>query len=69
MRYLRKRTRIPVPEVIAFGMAADNCDLHIGPFLIIKWIEGLRLSPIMEKIPRPEWGPVLRHDIRTRLFT
>lgn len=44
-------------------MAADNHDPEVGPFLITEWIEGILLSSIMEKLPRPEWGPVLRQDV------
>lgn len=63
MRFLKERTRVPVPQVIAFGMAADNYDPEMGPFIITEWIEGIPLSTIMEELPRPEWGPVLRKDI------
>ncbi|TID12859.1 Protein kinase-like (PK-like) [Venturia nashicola] len=63
MKFLKERTSVPVPQVIAFGMSADNHDPEIGPFLITEWIEGILLSSIMEKLPRPEWGPVLRQDI------
>ncbi|KAH8702851.1 kinase-like domain-containing protein [Phaeosphaeriaceae sp. PMI808] len=63
MRFLKERTRVPVPQIIAFGMAADNHDPEMGPFIIAEWIEGIPLSTIMEELPRPEWGPVLRKDI------
>ncbi|KAH6668536.1 hypothetical protein B0J14DRAFT_601128 [Halenospora varia] len=63
MRFMKERTTIPVPEVIAFGMAADNHDPEMGPFIIEEWIDGVTLSTIMEELPRPSWGPVLRKDI------
>lgn len=63
MRFMRERTLVPVPEVIAFGMAADNHDPEMGPFIIEEWIDGIPLSTIMEELPRPSWGPVLRKDI------
>lgn len=63
MRFLRERTQVPVPKVIAFGMAADNHDPKMGPFIIEEWIDGVPLSTIMEELPRPSWGPVLRADI------
>ena len=63
MRFMKERTLIPVPEVIAFGMAADNHDPEMGPFIIEEWIDGVPLSTIMEELPRPSWGPVLRKDI------
>lgn len=63
MRFLKEKTRVPVLKVIAFGMAADNHDPEIGPFLITEWIDGIPLSTIMEKLPRPNGSPVLRQDI------
>ncbi|KAG4439632.1 hypothetical protein IFR05_004881 [Cadophora sp. M221] len=63
MRFLREKTLIPVPEVIAFGMAADNHDPKMVPFIIEEWIDGVPLSTIIEKLPRPSLGPVLRKDI------
>lgn len=63
MRFLKEKTLIPVPEVIAFGMAADNHVSEMGPFIIEEWIDGVPLSTVMEELPRPSWGPVLRKDI------
>ena len=63
LKFIKERTLIPVPKVIAFGMAADNCHPEMGPFIITEWIEGVPLSTIMEKLPRPEAGPILREDI------
>ncbi len=63
MRFMKERTRVPVPKIIASGMAADNHDPEMGPFIIEEWIEGVPLSTIMEELPRPSWGPVLRRDI------
>ncbi|KAH9211485.1 kinase-like domain-containing protein [Leptodontidium sp. 2 PMI_412] len=63
MIFLKEKTLIPVPEVIAFGMAADNHVSEMGPFIIEEWIDGVPLSTVMEELPRPSWGPVLRKDI------
>lgn len=63
MNFVRNKTRIPTPKVIAWGTAAKNHDPDIGPFIITEWIEGISLATIMEEQPRPEWGPVLRDDI------
>ncbi len=63
MKFLKENTRIPVPTVIAFGMATDNHDPQIGPFIIAEWIEGVLLSSVMEELPRSPRGPVLRKDI------
>jgi aminoglycoside phosphotransferase (APT) family kinase protein len=63
MTFLREKTRVPVPKVIAFGIAVGNHDPDMGPFIITEWIEDISLSSVMEELPRPEWGPVLRKDI------
>lgn len=63
MRFMKERTLVPVPNVIAFGMRADNHDLEMGPFIIEEWIDGVPLSTIVEELPRPSYGPVLRANI------
>ena len=45
---IRKRTTIPVPEVKAWGHSRQN-PLGLGPFLIIEFIQGTRLSQILTK--------------------
>ncbi|TIA29420.1 hypothetical protein D6C79_09944 [Aureobasidium pullulans] len=68
MRFVKEKTNIPAPEVIAFGTAADNHDPSIGPFLITGWIEGIPVTTVIEELPRPSWGPVLRSDIEDHLL-
>jgi aminoglycoside phosphotransferase (APT) family kinase protein len=63
MKFVKENTTIPVPRVIAFGIAAENHDPAIGPFLITDWVEGKPVTAFLEKLPRPSWGPVLREDI------
>ncbi|KAH8819395.1 kinase-like domain-containing protein [Xylogone sp. PMI_703] len=63
MKFMKENTSIPVPEIIASGMAVDNHDPKIGTFIIEEWIDGVPLSTVMEQLPRPSWGPVLRKDI------
>lgn len=63
VKFLKEKTRVPVPGIIAFGMAADNHDPDMGPFIIEEWVDGVSLISIMEELPRPSWGPVLRKDI------
>ncbi|KAG9533322.1 hypothetical protein KCU93_g321, partial [Aureobasidium melanogenum] len=64
MKFVKENTTIPVPKVIAFGIAAENHDPAIGPFLITEWVEGKPVTAFLEKLPRPSWGPVLRDDIK-----
>ncbi|KAF1989608.1 hypothetical protein K402DRAFT_460956 [Aulographum hederae CBS 113979] len=65
LSFLKERTQVPVPKIIAFGIAfgiaSDNHDPEVGPFLITECIEGVTLS--MEEIPRPSYGATLRRDI------
>jgi aminoglycoside phosphotransferase (APT) family kinase protein len=68
MRLVKEKTKIPLPKVIAFGTAADNHDPSIGPFLITEWVEGITVTSLIEELPRPSWGPVLRHDVEDNLL-
>lgn len=66
MKFIQHKTNIPVPKIVAFGTAADNHDHEIGPFLITTWVQGVSLTSIMEELPRPEYGPILRDDINEK---
>ncbi|THY76593.1 hypothetical protein D6C87_04364 [Aureobasidium pullulans] len=68
MRFVKEKTKILLPKVIAFGTAADNHDPSIGPFLITEWVEGIPVTSLIEELPRPSWGPVLRHEIEDNLL-
>ncbi|PWY88189.1 hypothetical protein BO70DRAFT_385428 [Aspergillus heteromorphus CBS 117.55] len=48
MKYLREKTNIPVPEVIAYG-AGDENPTGLGPFIIMTWIEGRKMSDVLRK--------------------
>lgn len=48
MRLIREQTDIPVPEVKAWGLAAEN-KLGLGPFIITSFIEGISLGDILCK--------------------
>ncbi|KAG9654857.1 hypothetical protein KCU64_g6930, partial [Aureobasidium melanogenum] len=68
LKFVREKTQIPVPKVIAYGSASENQDPNIGPFMISEWVDGKPLESLLEKLPRPEWGPVLRDDIEDDIF-
>ncbi|KAG9672585.1 hypothetical protein KCU69_g13335, partial [Aureobasidium melanogenum] len=68
LKFVREKTQIPVPKVIAYGSASENQDPNIGPFIISEWVDGKPLESLLEKLPRPEWGPVLRDDIDDDVF-
>ncbi|MCJ1422366.1 hypothetical protein MMC29_000246 [Sticta canariensis] len=48
MNLIREQTDIPVPEVKAWGLAAEN-KLGLGPFIITSFIEGVSLGDILCK--------------------
>lgn len=59
-RCLRKRTQLPVPEVLQYGV-----DSNLGPFIVLKHLESNRnISSALER-PRddPNETPVLLQDI------
>ncbi|KAL4920492.1 hypothetical protein BDW62DRAFT_198805 [Aspergillus aurantiobrunneus] len=46
VEYIAAETKIPVPRVIAVGTAAEN-PTGLGPFIIMSWIEGKRMSEVL----------------------
>jgi hypothetical protein len=46
MQYVAANTTIPVPRVIAYGTADEN-PTGLGPFIIMTWVEGRRVSDIL----------------------
>ncbi|KAK6008412.1 hypothetical protein QM012_000315 [Aureobasidium pullulans] len=68
LRFLQEKTQIPIPRLIAYGSASENHDSEIGPFVISEWVDGKSLNSMLEELPRPEWGPVLRDDIDDDIF-
>ncbi|KAI9847355.1 MAG: hypothetical protein M1837_002543 [Sclerophora amabilis] len=51
LNFLKQKTGIPVPDVVAWGTADEN-SLGLGPFIITTFIEGRSLSRAMK--PRDE---------------
>lgn len=45
MRYVRRRTRIPVPKIRAWGLSHEN-PLELGPFIITDFVKGALLSDV-----------------------
>ncbi|KAL2838565.1 kinase-like domain-containing protein [Aspergillus pseudoustus] len=48
MKYVAKETNIPIPAVIAYGSSAEN-PTGLGPFIIMKWIEGRKMSELLRE--------------------
>lgn len=47
MKLIRQQTTIPIPDVKAWGLAADNT-LGIGPFIMMDFIEGISVDTILQ---------------------
>lgn len=58
MKLIRQQTNIPVPDVKAWGLAADN-PLGIGPFIMMEFIEGIGVDEILQN---PD-ARIMREDI------
>ena len=54
MQYLRAKTSIPVPEIIAWGDAKDNIIEGVGPFIIMEFIDGKPLYEVLRGVPVDE---------------
>ncbi|KAI4716723.1 hypothetical protein E4T48_07044 [Aureobasidium sp. EXF-10727] len=63
LEFIKHNTQVPVPKLIAFGSSSENHDPEVGPFIITTWIEGVPLTKVLEQLPRPTWGPILRDDV------
>ncbi|KFZ09600.1 hypothetical protein V502_08630 [Pseudogymnoascus sp. VKM F-4520 (FW-2644)] len=63
IRYIKEKTDIPVPTVIAYGMADDN-PTGLGPFLITTFVKGTLLGEMLKVDSVDEQGDkVLSSDI------
>ncbi|KAG5795590.1 hypothetical protein H9Q69_005354 [Fusarium xylarioides] len=58
MKLIRQKTTIPVPDVKAWGLAADNA-LGIGPFIMMDFIEGISVDRILQN-PKAR---IMRQDV------
>lgn len=51
VRFVKEKTKSPVPKVVTFGTTANNHDPSIGSFLITEWVEGLPATTVVEELP------------------
>ncbi|KPA35838.1 phosphotransferase enzyme family protein [Fusarium langsethiae] len=58
MNLIRQQTTIPIPNVKAWGLAADN-PLGIGPFIMMDFIEGVTVDDILQD---PD-ARIMRQDV------
>ena len=59
LRYLRKNTTVPVPEVYGSG------ETWTGPYIVMAYVEGTSLADIL-KVPKAEGRPVLNPELSER---
>ncbi|KAL4807438.1 hypothetical protein BDV18DRAFT_167968 [Aspergillus unguis] len=62
MEFVKEKTNIPVPSVIAWGLSHEN-PLGLGAFIIMEFIEGEPLDMILRQGTGPEDSHSLRQDI------
>lgn len=67
MKYVEEHTKIPVPHIIAYGMSDEN-PTGLGPFIIMNWVEGKKMSEILSGSTSEEREKKLDHDINTSLL-
>lgn len=53
MKFIQQNTNIPVPSIIASGMGADN-PAGLGPFIIMVFVEGRKMSDILKAKSKAE---------------
>ncbi|KAI1932837.1 hypothetical protein LOZ12_004383 [Ophidiomyces ophidiicola] len=46
MQYIEKNTKIPIPRIVAYGMSHENPS-GLGPFIIMEWVDGKKMSEIL----------------------
>lgn len=63
MNLIRQQTTIPIPNVKAWGLAADN-PLGIGPFIMMDFIEGVTVDDILQD---PD-ARIMRQDVSERVI-
>jgi hypothetical protein len=68
MKYLSQNTTIPLPRVISWGLIKDSSQ-QLGPFIIMDFIEGTRLSTILKQPAEDDQEDVvLNPDIDNTTF-
>ncbi|GLB04958.1 hypothetical protein AtubIFM57258_010985 [Aspergillus tubingensis] len=62
MTYIADNTTIPVPRVIASGTADEN-PTGLGPFIIMTWVEGKKMSELLRTSDSSDKKETLNPDI------
>ncbi|PYH70851.1 aminoglycoside phosphotransferase family protein [Aspergillus vadensis CBS 113365] len=62
MTYIADNTTVPVPRVIASGTADEN-PTGLGPFIIMTWVEGRKMSEVLRTSDSSDKKETLNPDI------
>ncbi|KAL6712090.1 hypothetical protein ACN47E_003133 [Coniothyrium glycines] len=58
LEFLGEKTTIPVPRVVSWGLAEDSPQ-HLGPFMIMDYIDGISLATILKQPTETEQDEVV----------
>jgi aminoglycoside phosphotransferase (APT) family kinase protein len=58
LKFLSEKTTIPVPRVVSWGMIQDS-PLHLGPFIIMDYVDGISLATILKQPTETEQDEVI----------
>ncbi|PLB48360.1 hypothetical protein P170DRAFT_456904 [Aspergillus steynii IBT 23096] len=58
MKFIARETNIPVPRIIASGTGDEN-PTGLGPFIIMTWIDGKKMSDVLRQSDLPDKQDVL----------
>jgi aminoglycoside phosphotransferase (APT) family kinase protein len=58
IEYLRDHTTIPVPNIRSWGLS-DGSPAQLGPFIIMDFIEGVRLSRLLREDPEDDQAELI----------
>ncbi|CEN62883.1 hypothetical protein ASPCAL09512 [Aspergillus calidoustus] len=69
MKHIAEETNIPVPKIICYGRASEN-STGLGPFIIMTWVEGKKLSDVLrdEDSEVDMLNPNLAPDVLKRAY-
>ncbi|KAK8180416.1 kinase-like domain-containing protein [Phyllosticta capitalensis] len=65
MKHVQAKTNIPVPKIHFWGLSQDN-SLELGPFIIMDYVEGLKLGDLWKEPSDAYTSRRLRKDISDR---
>lgn len=58
LQFLSEKTTIPLPKVVSWGTTEDSPQ-HIGPFIIMNYVDGVSLATILQQPTEAEQDEVI----------